>query len=169
MSIEIVGVFVLGFLLVFFLAYLYVKYRGRPRPRFDLILDSGMCCYCMNEATEDFFCGPCYRRLAFRFTAILAGVFCIPVGAMGGCLFDVAAGNPAGQSVFAGIIACVVLYSAIVWTYILVWMPQRVRWHPTGFGFDPTGIRFSSRVEWWLLKLVVRQSFGARRPPKEGG
>jgi len=157
---------VLGLLLVGYVLYLYLRYGGATRE--ELTVPPGACCFCGKAEETRFFCGVCYRRLVLRYVAIIAGILFLPLGAAGGYVFHLATGYPAGNAVFGGIIACVLAYNLLIWTYIHIFLKDRVRWSfsiPFGVGFslDPRGINVSPREEWWRFKLLLKQVRGATR------
>lgn len=160
-----VAIAILSSALVVFLVHLYLKYSGSPRP--DVVVEPGSCCWCTKEEPDRFFCRSCCRRLLLRYTAILAGILCLPLGALAGLLIHLAVAVPAGRSVFGGIIVCVLLYNAAAWLYAFVYMPDRIRWYVGllgfGFGLDPRGISFTFRGEWWRFRLLLKQLAGASR------
>ena len=97
---------------------------------------------------------------------ILAGILCVPGGAAAGYLVHVAARTPLGESVFFGAFACVVVYNVLVWSYIFIFVRERVHWRLSFFGFvfgfDPRGINISPGREWWRFKLLLKQALGAK-------
>ena len=146
-----------AFLLVVTTVYLCLKHRGMPRR--ELVVSPDACSFCGRDERENFFCRACFRRMTHRYAAILCGIVCLPFGAGAGYLYGIAAGRPVGQTIFFGIMAWLVVYNVLAFSYLVVYRPSVFDWGSADSG------RLSStfRVEWWRLKLLLKQAAGARK------
>jgi hypothetical protein len=148
----------LGLLLAIFSLHLYLKYRRQPKK--VLTVKPETCCFCGREERAKFFCDTCYRRLVFRYAAILSGIFCLPVALIAAFLIHTFTGQDFGDALLPALLVCMITYIAIALSYFLVYGRERVRFYLFGISIDPTGISFTFREEWWRFKLLLKQFMG---------
>jgi hypothetical protein len=164
-AVSLAALSALGVALSVYYIARWLRNRGKPKP--ELKVESDKCALCGKEEKARFFCKPCFRRLVWRYGAILWCIGCVPAALLVAYIVHLLGGADFVDAVSITAPLFILSYVVMAFAYFIVYARERTHVFLFGFRIDVRGIRFTLREEWWRFKLLLKQVLGQSKPLRE--